>query len=287
MGMRIKQDWVCASLSVLPKLPKTHVQPKAHRGNTGYSCKSTVEYMEQKCKSPGAPNNICLSKRGKQQSLALGSLHPYQHPLNLLVTSYRSRIQHSNSIMASFRAAEYEIRTDPGQDDATMAEPDDSSTKDKPGWINGRIKNPRVIKNLRVPKQSLGPEKISGPGKGKPPGSYITPGSKRPPGPKETSEFKTTSGSRATYGFKTTSGPKETFGFKTTFGSRATSGFKTTFRSKRNLRVQKDLQVQSNLRVQNDLWVLNTTSGSEGTSGFPNNLRVLTQPPGSKCDLRV
>ena len=26
---------------------------------------------------------------------------------------------------------------DPGQDDATMAEPDDSSTKDKPGWING------------------------------------------------------------------------------------------------------------------------------------------------------
>ncbi|CDY62738.1 BnaC07g50240D [Brassica napus] len=25
---------------------------------------------------------------------------------------------------------------DPGQDDATMAEPDDSSTKDKPGWIN-------------------------------------------------------------------------------------------------------------------------------------------------------
>ncbi|WZZ60971.1 hypothetical protein YC2023_061078 [Brassica napus] len=25
----------------------------------------------------------------------------------------------------------------PGQDDATMAEPDDSSTKDKPGWING------------------------------------------------------------------------------------------------------------------------------------------------------
>ena len=26
---------------------------------------------------------------------------------------------------------------DPGQDVATMAEPDDSSTKDKPGWING------------------------------------------------------------------------------------------------------------------------------------------------------
>ncbi|KAF3506812.1 hypothetical protein F2Q69_00009215 [Brassica cretica] len=26
---------------------------------------------------------------------------------------------------------------DPGQDDATMAETDDSSTKDKPGWING------------------------------------------------------------------------------------------------------------------------------------------------------
>uniref|UniRef100_A0A0D2ZSJ1 Uncharacterized protein n=1 Tax=Brassica oleracea var. oleracea TaxID=109376 RepID=A0A0D2ZSJ1_BRAOL len=26
---------------------------------------------------------------------------------------------------------------DPGQDDATMAEPDDSSTKDKTGWING------------------------------------------------------------------------------------------------------------------------------------------------------
>uniref|UniRef100_M4ENT3 Uncharacterized protein n=1 Tax=Brassica campestris TaxID=3711 RepID=M4ENT3_BRACM len=30
-----------------------------------------------------------------------------------------------------------EILTDPGQDDATMAEPDDSSTKDKPGWTNG------------------------------------------------------------------------------------------------------------------------------------------------------
>ncbi|KAF3602225.1 hypothetical protein F2Q69_00035317 [Brassica cretica] len=77
------------------------IPPKAHRGPKSttcgstciktlcaiqyrehwYSCNSTVKYMEQKCKSPGAPHNLCLSKRGKQQSLDLGSLHPYQHDL--------------------------------------------------------------------------------------------------------------------------------------------------------------------------------------------------------------
>ncbi|KAF2605223.1 hypothetical protein F2Q70_00025796 [Brassica cretica] len=36
-----------------------------------------------------------------------------------------------------------------------------------------------------------------------------------------------------------------------------------------------------------DLRVLNTTSGSEGTSGFPNNLRVLIRPQSLKDDLRV
>ncbi|KAF2538113.1 hypothetical protein F2Q68_00020659 [Brassica cretica] len=49
-----------------------------------YTCNSTVKYMEQKCKSPGAPHNLCLSKRGKQQSLDLGSLHPYQHVSDFL-----------------------------------------------------------------------------------------------------------------------------------------------------------------------------------------------------------
>ncbi|KAF3566483.1 hypothetical protein DY000_02014465 [Brassica cretica] len=44
-------------------------------------------------------------------SLALGSFHPHQHPLSLSVTSCRSRIQHRNSIVASFRVAECEIQT--------------------------------------------------------------------------------------------------------------------------------------------------------------------------------
>ncbi|KAF2566991.1 hypothetical protein F2Q68_00025345 [Brassica cretica] len=87
---------------------------KAGMGNTGYTCKSTVKYMEQKGKSPGAPHNLCLSRRGKQQSLALGSLHPYQNPLSLLVTSFRSRIQHRNSIvLASERQnAKFEQKED-------------------------------------------------------------------------------------------------------------------------------------------------------------------------------
>ncbi|WZZ88864.1 LOW QUALITY PROTEIN: hypothetical protein YC2023_117443 [Brassica napus] len=70
-------------------------------------------------------------------------------------------------------------------------------------------------------------------------------------------------------------------------GSKRPLGPKYDLRS--NLRVQNDLRVLRNLRVQNDLWILNTTSGSEGTSGFPNNLRVLTQPPDSKSiiNLRV
>ncbi|KAF2538744.1 hypothetical protein F2Q68_00021780 [Brassica cretica] len=35
--------------------------------------------------------------------------HPYQHPLSLIVASSRSSMQHGNSIVASFRAAECEI----------------------------------------------------------------------------------------------------------------------------------------------------------------------------------
>ena len=42
-GMRhkLKEEWVCASLSMLSKLHKTHVQPKAHRGPQSTNVKST------------------------------------------------------------------------------------------------------------------------------------------------------------------------------------------------------------------------------------------------------
>ncbi|KAF3582323.1 hypothetical protein DY000_02030677 [Brassica cretica] len=50
---------------------------------------------------------------------------------------------------------------------------------------------------------------------------------------------------------------------------------------------QTTFESRSNLRVQNDLRVLNTTSGSRGTSGFPINLRVPKRPQGPKSDLRV
>ncbi|KAF2574169.1 hypothetical protein F2Q70_00003881 [Brassica cretica] len=114
-----------------------------------------------------------------------------RHTAGMGLRKPESRIQHRNSIVASFRAAECEIRT---------------------GLLD---QNPRVIKNLRVPMQSPGPEKISGPGKGKPP------------------------------------------------GSEGTSGF------------PNDPRVL--IRPQDpkyDLRILNTTSGSKGTSGFPQDLRV-------------
>ncbi|KAF2591724.1 hypothetical protein F2Q70_00038586 [Brassica cretica] len=79
--MRHKAGMVCASLSMLSKLPKTHVQPKVHWGPqstnvkstyiktlqaTRYRehmvythCKSTVKHREQ--------SKSCFSRRGKQQ----------------------------------------------------------------------------------------------------------------------------------------------------------------------------------------------------------------------------
>ncbi|KAF3534977.1 hypothetical protein DY000_02039619 [Brassica cretica] len=136
-----------------------HVATERSTRNIGYTCKSTVKYREQKFKSPGAPHNLCLSRRGKKQSLALGK------------EEYGPR----KTKYFGF------IRT-PG-------------LKITPGLLD---QNPRVIKNIQVPKKSSGPEKMSGHGKGKPPGSYITlgsnydlrvqkktPGSKRPTGPEQ------------------------------------------------------------------------------------------------------
>ncbi|KAF2584778.1 hypothetical protein F2Q70_00035787 [Brassica cretica] len=79
-----KLDQISRDLRSLPTLIKRGTSTEKLNGEHWYTCNSTVKYMEQKCKSPGAPHNLCLSKRGKQQSLDLGSLHPYQHVSDFL-----------------------------------------------------------------------------------------------------------------------------------------------------------------------------------------------------------
>ncbi|KAF3520586.1 hypothetical protein DY000_02060747 [Brassica cretica] len=80
-----------------------------------------------------------------QQEVDLANDREESVPFNVLDATFIIEFSSSQMFSMLFRDS-----LDPGQDDATMAEPDDSSTKDKPGWINGIARDdqevPRMIR---------------------------------------------------------------------------------------------------------------------------------------------
>ncbi|KAF2579495.1 hypothetical protein F2Q68_00005355 [Brassica cretica] len=92
------------------------------------------------------PRSAARDRSKKEESSSRGT-HPNseteptgyitKHPLSLIVPSCRSSVQHGNSILASFRVAEYEISTE---------------LRAQKGL---KVKNPQVPKNPQIPKNDL------------------------------------------------------------------------------------------------------------------------------------
>ncbi|KAF3591354.1 hypothetical protein DY000_02021515 [Brassica cretica] len=93
---------------------------------------------------------------GIRHKAGMGSQHPHQHPLSLSVTSCRSRIQHRNSIVASFRAAECKIQIGIGSSHAWEGGGPNKNTR-IPIRSQDLRENPRFSHGLRVQSRSREP----------------------------------------------------------------------------------------------------------------------------------